>query len=95
MPIDSQKFSIQITVGSKSFSIVVNREDEFIYREAARMINQKLQQYSNSYLNKDKEDYLTMVLLDIAVKLVIEKNMDSQLEEMAKKIDEALDNPQQ
>ena len=92
MPANSQTFSIQITVGSKTFSLVVNREEEIIYREAAKMINQKLQQYSNSYLNKGKEDYLTMVLLDIAVKLVGEKEMDNSLDDMVRRIDNVLEN---
>lgn len=90
----SDKFNIQLTVGSKLFSIAVPREQEIIYREAAKMINMKLQQYINNFPDQKKEDYLTMVLLDVAVKLTAEQDIDKQLSDMIAKIDAAEAAPQ-
>ena len=81
------KFSIQLTVGSKTFSIAVDRQNEAIYRQAAKMINLKIQQYTNSFPNQKKEDYLTMTLLDIAVKLAAEQDVDTHLRNLIEKIE--------
>jgi hypothetical protein len=81
------RFSIQLTVGSKTFSILVDRQSEAIYRQAAKMINMKIQQYTNSFPDQKKEDYLTMTLLDIAVKLTAEQEIDDKLKNMIGKIE--------
>lgn len=85
----NDKLNIQLNVGSKLFSIAVLREQEGTYREAAKMINMKLQQYINNFPDLKKEDYLTMVLLDVAVKLTAEQDIDKQLGEMIARIDAA------
>lgn len=85
----NDKLNIQLNVGSKLFSIAVSREQEGTYREAAKMINMKLQQYINNFSDLKKEDYLTMVLLDVAVKLTAEQDIDKQLGEMIARIDAA------
>lgn len=85
----NDKLNIQLNVGSKLFSIAVSREQEGTYREAAKMINMKLQQYINNFPDLKKEDYLTMVLLDVAVKLTAEQDIDKQLGEMIARIDAA------
>ncbi len=91
MPTDSNVLSIKLTFGSKTFALNIDREREEVYRTAEKLINQKLQTYMNRFADQKQEDYLTMALLDIAVHLVDEKNMDRRREQLISKIDRAND----
>lgn len=82
--------SIQLNIGGRTFSIQVERESEQVYRDAAKMINRKLQQYVSSFPDQPKEDYTSMVMLDIAVSLIRENNADDRLREMSRLIDKTI-----
>ena len=86
----TEKLSIQLNIGSKTYPLEINRRSEKIYRDAATMINDKIRRYINNFPNQDKEDYLAMALIDIAVNLVSESNMDDKLKEMISTIDKTL-----
>jgi hypothetical protein len=55
-----------LRIGNNTFPLTINREEEIIYRNAERMINSKLNYYSEHYPNQGYEMYLSMGLLDIA-----------------------------
>lgn len=86
-------FSIQLNVGSRTFSIQIERRKEQTYREAAKMINDKLQQYASYFPDQQKEDYLAMATLDIAVSLIEENNVDQRLKDMVALIDKSISAP--
>ena len=83
---------IQLTIGSRTFSINVDRDKEQIYREAAKMINFKLQQYISTFSDLPKQDYMSMVMLDIAVNLIEENNVNDRLKSMINLIDKTMEN---
>jgi len=74
------------------YPITVSRDTEETYRKAAKLISQKLDRYSSSFYAEDKQDYNAMVMLDLAVTLVSEENVDAKLEALVNKLDIALDN---
>ena len=45
----SDKLVIQLLIGKQVYPITVKRDQEEIYRRAARMINDKLGRYEQSY----------------------------------------------
>lgn len=49
--------------------MTVAREDEYAYREAEKLINERLRFYADRYPTQGTETYLMMALLDIALKL--------------------------
>lgn len=49
--------------------MTVAREDEYAYREAEKLINERLRFYADRYPTQGMETYLMMALLDIALKL--------------------------
>ncbi len=68
----------------------IDRKNEKIYRDAANMINNKIRLYINTFPDQDKEDYMAMALIDIAVKLASESNVDDKIQEMVASIDKVL-----
>ena len=47
--------------------MTVRRDEEYIYRQAAKLINERFNFYTSSYPGQNSEMYLVMTLLDIAV----------------------------
>ena len=87
---NSDLLTIQLNIGSRIFPITIKRKDEEIYREASKLINDKLQQYISTFPDQEKEDYVTMVALDIAISLIKEKNFDNQLQEVVSELNKHL-----
>ena len=73
------------------YPITVNRENEAVYRRAAKLIQQKLDRYTSSFYAEDKQDYHAMVMLDLAVALIGEQDFTDELSAMVEKVDKALD----
>lgn len=73
------------------YPITVNRENEAVYRRAAKLIQQKLDRYTSTFYAEDKQDYHAMVMLDLAVALVGEQDFTDELSAMVEKVDKALD----
>ena len=86
----SDKLSIQLNIGSKTYPMEIDRKNEKIYRDAANMINNKIRLYINTFPDQDKEDYMAMALIDISVKLASESNVDDKIQEMVASIDKVL-----
>ena len=59
--------------------MTVKREDEILYRDAEKLINQRFAYYANKYPKQGNELYLTMMALDVAVQLKsMERDTDSK-----------------
>ena len=90
MTSNSDLLTIQLNIGSRIFPITIKRKDEEIYREASKLINDKLQKYISTFPDQEKEDYVTMVALDIAISLIKETNFDDQLQEVVSELNKHL-----
>lgn len=85
-----EKFTIQLTIANKKYPITVNPQNEEVYRKAAKLIQQKMDRYTSSFYAEDKQDYYAMVMLDLAVSLVSEQNIDDKLQTLVEKLDSTL-----
>ena len=65
---DRQKITLMI--GDISFPLRVNREDEQLYRDASKLINNTLNKYRTYFEKADPVKVMSMVALDIAVEEV-------------------------
>lgn len=71
--------SITLHIGAMILPMTVTRNDEIIYRDAEKLINQRFTYYATKYPNQGNEMYLTMMALDIAVQLKgMERDTDPQ-----------------
>lgn len=90
------KLSIRVNVADRYYPLKVERENEEKIRKAARMINEKVLQYKQRYVDKDTQDFLAMAALQYVIRLIEieEKDDDRSLEEglneLTEKINQSL-----
>lgn len=63
------KQNITIRFGSCDIPMTVRRKDEHLYRKAEELMKKRYAFYTDTYKGQDKERYLILSMLDIAVQL--------------------------
>lgn len=64
----SDTLSITLKFGSWTLPMTIRRSDEYVYRQAEKLIKERYNYYTGSYPNQSTEMYLVMSILDIAVR---------------------------
>ena len=59
--------SITLRVGSWTLPMTIKRDEEYVYRQAEKLIKERFNFYTSSYPGQSSEMYLLMTILDIAV----------------------------
>ena len=94
----SDTLPIRITLGRQEYDIKVKRQDEEIFRKAAKMINEKLGKYEQKFIGQSYEKYLSISLLDFAVHSIrLQQDKDvsyfmESIKELSDEIDDTLSN---
>lgn len=74
------KLSIRINIADRYYPLKIERKDEEKIRSAARLINEKVLQYKQKYIDKDAQDFLAMAALQFVIKVLdLEDKNDMQL----------------
>ncbi|MDT8392439.1 MAG: cell division protein ZapA [Bacteroidales bacterium] len=60
------ELAISVKIADRPFKMTVNVEEEEVIRKAARLINEKIEKYANTYAFNDIQDLLSMVSLSFA-----------------------------
>ena len=86
------KLSIRVNVADRYYPLKVESESEERIRKAARMINEKVLQYKQRYVDKDTQDFLAMAALQYVIRLteMEEKEEDSSLGDGLKELTEKI-----
>lgn len=93
---NNDRLAINLLIGSQMHSFTVTRDMEKYFREAAELINERYNKYRQSYQNQDTSKYNAVVMLDIAVRYLKNKdNNDSQpimdsIAQLTEEVEEAL-----
>lgn len=87
------KLSIRINLADRYYPLKIEAKDEERIRRAAKLINEKILQYRQRYVDKDNQDFLAMAALQFVIKyLEIEEKADSQpIMEDLKELNEELE----
>jgi len=87
------KLSIRVNVADRYYPLKVESENEERIRKAARLINEKVLQYKQRYVDKDTQDFLAMAALQYVIRLIEieEKEEDSTVKEGLKELCEKID----
>jgi cell division protein ZapA len=87
------KLSIKVNVADRYYPLKIERKDEEKIRKAARLINEKVLQYKQRYLDKDVQDFLAMAALQFVTRVIeMENKFDiSPLEQQLQELNEELD----
>lgn len=64
-----QKFNIRLNIAGKSYALGIDREKEEIFRRAEKEVNRLTAAVESQYM-ADREDYLAVAALQLAVKVV-------------------------
>jgi cell division protein ZapA len=64
------KLSIKVNVADRYYPLKIERKDEEKIRKAARLINEKVLQYKQRYLDKDVQDFLAMAALQFVTRVI-------------------------
>ena len=60
--------SITLRFGTWTLPMTVRRDEEYIYRQAEKLIKERYSFYTSSYPGQNNEMYLVMTILDSAVR---------------------------
>ena len=83
------EISIKINIADRVYPLRVGAEEEEIIRHAAKLINEKVKELQENYAVRDKQDLLSMCVLQYATGMIkAEKAAQQQEEEKKKKIHE-------
>jgi cell division protein ZapA (FtsZ GTPase activity inhibitor) len=57
------ELAISVKIADRPYKMTVSAEEEEVIRKAARLINEKIKEYANTYAFNDNQDLLSMVSL--------------------------------
>jgi cell division protein ZapA len=57
------ELAITVRIADRPYKMTVKAEEEEVIRKAARLINEKITEYANTYAFNDNQDLLSMVSL--------------------------------
>ncbi|QQS50616.1 MAG: cell division protein ZapA [Bacteroidota bacterium] len=88
-----EKLSIKVNIADKFYPLKIDKNEEERIRKAARLINERLLQYKQKYVEKDVLDFLAMTALQNTTRMVEleEKHDVNTVIENIKDITEELD----
>lgn len=67
---EDNKLSIKVNVADRYYPLKIDLKDEEKIRTAAKMINEKVLQYKQRYVDKDIQDFLAMAALQYVIKYI-------------------------
>ncbi|HDZ40062.1 MAG TPA: cell division protein ZapA [Bacteroidetes bacterium] len=87
------KLSIRVNVADRYYPLKIGRDEEERIRKAARLINEKVLQYKQKYVDKDIQDFLAMAALQYVIQLleVNRRADDSEVSQNIKEISDRID----
>lgn len=87
------KLSIKVNVADRYYPLKIERKDEEKIRKAARLINEKVLQYKQRYLDKDVQDFLAMAALQFVTRVIeMEERIDvSPIQQQLQDLNEELE----
>lgn len=96
--IETEYMKINVRIDGKMWPMEIRWEDEYLYREAAKMVSDKIRIYRDSYQKKGSIDHWTMVAFEMAF-LVVTNREDERnngyrfrIEQLEKELDNYLQN---
>ena len=90
------KLSIKVNVADRYYPLKIERKDEEKIRKAARLINEKVMQYKQRYLDKDVQDFLAMAALQFVTRVIEMEDrfdilpLEQKLQELTEELGEYL-----
>lgn len=87
------QMKIHLLIDNERYPLIIKREEEHLYRDAAKQIDYKLNKYRNKFPNFNTEKYWVMTALELAFENMSMKDWnDTQpYQEKLKQLEEDID----
>jgi len=87
-----EKLSIRVNLADRFYPLKIDIREEEHIRKAAKLINERVLQYKQRYVDKDMVDFMAMAALQLATRMVEleEKQDESPLIESLNDLNEEL-----
>lgn len=86
-----EKITINLRVAGYMMPIEIDPDKEEIYRKAAKLVQARIDRYlAENFQIQDKVLFYSMIMLDFAVLLVSEQNVEERLQSLVDKLDRTL-----
>ncbi|TDS17371.1 cell division protein ZapA [Sphingobacterium paludis] len=83
------EISIKINIADRVYPLRVDIEEEEVIRHAAKLINEKIKELQDNYAVRDKQDLLSMCVLQYATGMIkAERNAQQHEEGLEERIHE-------
>lgn len=90
----SETVNMQVLIAERTYPLKVMKNDEEKVQRAVSVVNEKLKEYQAAFAGKDKQDYMAMCLLNLAVEqqTFIQQHQQSErlLEDKLSQLEELL-----
>jgi cell division protein ZapA (FtsZ GTPase activity inhibitor) len=90
------EISIKINIADRVYPLRVTAEEEEVIRHAAKLINEKIKELQDNYAVRDKQDLLSMCVLQYATGMIKAERQAQQqdvgIEESVHELDTLLSN---
>ena len=67
---EDDKIKIKLAVADRFVEVVINKEWEYYYREAEKIINESFLRFAKQWAYTDHQDLLSKILVDFVVKWI-------------------------
>ena len=86
------KLSIKVNIAERYYPLKIDRVDEEKIRRATRIINDKVLQYKQKYVDKDTQDFVAMAALQFVIQNIELENKSNEtpFEESLKELNDEL-----
>lgn len=84
---------IHLLIDNERYPLIIKREEEHLYRDAAKQIDYKLNKYRNKFPNFNTEKYWVMTALELAFENMSmkDRNDTQPYQEKLKQLEEDID----
>lgn len=79
------ELSIKVSIANRIYPLRINRAEEENVRKAAKLINDKIQEYGKNFSVKDKQDLLSMCALHFATDAINNEQKPVEVKDDAEK----------
>lgn len=92
----AEKLSIRVNIANRFYPLKIDLKEEENIRKAAKLINERVLQYKQKYVDKDIQDFLAMSALQFVTKMInLEENQNvlplvDELSELNEELEEYL-----
>jgi hypothetical protein len=92
--IEEKLRTINVTLGEQKIPLRINKDDEWLYRDAEKLLKNGFAQTQKIHPNKLGEEYLTLLAYYFAIELVKKHHQEednvlvSKMDELSNEIDE-------